>query len=138
MIQLSAIKISIFSEETLSHIWPLPSMVVANQNMLQLLYDLAVTQPSPLPPHLQDVLAGGILEEDDCWFLAACRGGPKYTIERFGHRTGLECFVNSVHVDGKATVDPTTLQKQALTYAGALRQMLEPHGAFKIILGFSY
>jgi len=113
-------------------------MIVVNRNMIQLLYDLAVKQPAPLPQHLQHVLSGGLLEEDDCWFLAACRGDPKYTVERFGDRTGLESFVNSVHVDDTEKVDPITLQKRGLAYIEALRKLLEPYGAFKIILGFSY
>jgi hypothetical protein len=113
-------------------------MIVVNRNMLQLLYDLVISQAVQLPSDLQNVLSGGLLEEDVCWFLAACRGDPKYTTAQFGDRTGLECFVNSVHVDDSEPVDPITLQKQGLAYTEALRKLLDPHGAFKIILAFCY
>jgi hypothetical protein len=113
-------------------------MIVVNRNMLQLLYDLVISEAVQLPPHLQNVLSGGLLEEDDCWFLAACRGDPKYTTEPFGDRTGLEWFVNKVHVDDSAPADFVTLQKRGLAYIDALRKLLEPHGTFKITLGFSY
>jgi hypothetical protein len=110
-------------------------MIRTNQRMLQILYDLHVGKGHHLSPRLKGLLDAGIIEEDGCWFLTKCRSGTKNVISEFQDRTGLECFVNKIHIEEK---EPVTLQEQGYIFVDTLRQLLEPRGVFNIIMGLSY
>jgi hypothetical protein len=116
-------------------------MLEVNQSMLQLLYDLQERPAGTPDPKLEKLIAGGLIEKDGCWFLTSMSQVTTFEfskyVEKHKDRTGVECFINKVYLDAKPPLDPVILQKQALLYVEALRQLLEPHGVFKIIVSFS-
>ncbi len=109
-------------------------MIKANHQMLRVLFDLHVGKGHQLSSRLKQVLAAGIVEEDGCWFLAKRRAGTKGKISDFGDRTGLECFVNKVHIEEQS---PINIQEQGLLFVSAIRELLEPHGHFNIMMEVS-
>lgn len=110
-------------------------MINANERMLQILYGLRVGSSKPLSSRLASVIGAGIVEEEGCYFLAACRAVTKGDIAAFGDRTGLECFVNKVYIEEKQSSE---LQEQGLLFAEALRTLLASRGSFNIIVSISY
>ncbi|MBL8712153.1 MAG: hypothetical protein JNM12_04580 [Alphaproteobacteria bacterium] len=113
-------------------------MIQANQEMLQILFDAALPEKLVMPVHLEKILAEGLIEEDGCWFLAACRKGTEGSIKQFGDRTGLESYVNGVHIDVITDrVELPVLRQQGLLYVQALRKLLQPKGVFGIVMGIS-
>ena len=75
-------------------------LITANQLMLQSLCGLPVWQGRKLLERLRRRLDDGIIEEDGCWFLASERWANKqYTISQHQDRTGLERFINHLHID---------------------------------------
>jgi hypothetical protein len=112
-------------------------MITANQLMLQSMCDLLARQGQELSPHLKEYLAEGIIEEDGCWFLARKRRGNKQAVQAMQDRTGLECFVNKIYINGKDDTDFVRVQQQGFLLVTTLLGLLEPHGVFNIILDFS-
>jgi hypothetical protein len=111
-------------------------MIKANDKMVPYLFELIVGgKKRELSPRLKALLNGGIIEEDGCWFLAKCRSGAKATIAECQDRTGLECFVNKVHID---EADRVALLDQGIAFVDALRELLESKGHFNIIMGVGY
>jgi hypothetical protein len=113
-------------------------MITANQLMLQSLCGLPVWQGRKLSRRLTKHLDDGIIEEDGCWFLASERRANKqYTLSQFQDHTGLECFINHLHIDARNEHDFVRVLEQGFLLLNALLGLLEPHGVFKIILGFN-
>jgi hypothetical protein len=120
-------------------------IIKANQQMLQRLYNHQVSRGGQLLPRLMRLIDGGIVEDDECWFLTECKRTNVYTLteflKTFPDRTYFECLVNKIHIDDETTTaesDEGKLQEQALLYADALRTLLEPHGVFNVIVDFNY
>ena len=106
--------------------------------MLQLLCDLPNLQGQKLLPRLKKHLDEGVIEQDDCWFLASMRNAnPDYTIKSMQDRTGLECFINKIHVDTYEENDLPMLLGQGFLMVKGLLEILEPRGVFNIILDLS-
>jgi hypothetical protein len=113
-------------------------MIKVNQKMAQILCDLHTGREHQLSPPLRELLDAGLIEENGCSFLTKCRCDPKYTLAEFPDRTGLEYFVNHVHVEDYVEEgNPVVLQEQGPLYAKALQRILEPHGSFYIIVSMS-
>ena len=108
----------------------------ANQAMLDLLVALVAESARPLASGLAQLLRGELVEENGCWFLVPLREGAKTaSLASFPDRSGLECFVNHIHIeDFLETSDVVECLRQGLRWAGGLRGKLEEHGKFNIIV----
>ncbi|WP_057470826.1 hypothetical protein [Rhizobium sp. Root1203] len=61
----------------------------------------------PLHPELKALAAGGFTAKSGCQFLSALLQNSKsVTRKDFPDAVGLECFVNSVHIDDYDVTDP--------------------------------
>jgi hypothetical protein len=113
-------------------------MIKINQKMLRFLCDLYESKESLLSSRLKEIIDGGVIEEDGCWFLARCRVGGLPHISIVQNQTGMECFVNHIHTEDYIGTDFAILQEQGLIFVCALRRILEPLGAFNIIMSVSW
>jgi hypothetical protein len=108
----------------------------ANQAMLDLLVALAAESARPLASGLAELLQGELVEENGCWFLVSLREGARTaSLATFSDRTGLECFVNHIHIgDFLETSDVIECLRQGLRWASGLRGKLQEHGRFNVMV----
>lgn len=109
----------------------------ANQMMhMKMLRELASS--ITLPDELVRMADAGIVEHAGCYFLKAYYR-PRYTAtpEQLADRTGLECFVNKVHIDAYAE---TSWLPIAVNFALRILERLKsehPQAAFCFIVSLS-
>ena len=83
------------------------------------------------------MLQAELVEENGSWFFAPLRArAATANLSQFPDRTGLECFVNHIHI-GDFTPGGTevnVLHRQGLLFANELSAKLQPHGSFAVIV----
>src|SRR5205807_1961267 len=120
-------------------------MISMNNQMSQLatpLLDLlgASADDGELADPLASILAQGLTESNGCVLLSSEAHNLGHTsVELLADRTGLEAFINHIHVEDKLRLpsdDPAVLE-QTLRYAGQLAGPLEatyPNDPFTILI----
>jgi len=114
-----------------------------NHAMRELLgrFGIDPEQPPQLAVELRQLVEPGILEQDGCWLLASQIGvetaGQR---QQFPDRTGYEAFVNHIHIEDvlDSRLSPSeSMLGQALALGHAMRALVAPRGAFKIVVATS-
>lgn len=113
-------------------------MIEANQQMLEMMFQAALSNGTKLPSHLETILSEGLIEENGCWFLKALRKDSKENVEKFGDFTGLESYTNGVHVDLSHGQEFSELRDQGFLYVSYLRKLLKPNGRFRIVMSLGH
>jgi hypothetical protein len=95
--------------------------------MLDLLAALVAESARPLASGLAELLQGELVEENGCCFLASLREGARTaSLASFPDRSGLECFVNHIHIgDFLETSDAIECLRQGLRWADVLSGKLD-------------
>jgi hypothetical protein len=81
----------------------------------------------PLAAGLRDELSQGFVVEQGCTFLSASRAKTlSVKLTQLGDRTGMECFVNHVHL-GDVCVGASAEEQllEAIRFAGAIDRLAE-------------
>ncbi|WP_080630898.1 hypothetical protein [Burkholderia gladioli] len=75
-----------------------------NRAMRNILYKVKLN--CSINSSLMDVVNGGFVLRDGCYFLSLLLKGVNASMENFPDRTGYECFVNSLHIEDYDPVSP--------------------------------
>lgn len=98
-------------------------MMPANQAMLDLLVALVAGSSTPLASGLAELLREELVEENGCWFLASLREGARTaSLASFVDRSGLECFVNHIHIEDFLETSDANRMSQARVALGRRAQ----------------
>jgi hypothetical protein len=74
-----------------------------------------------LPARLRELLKGGIVVRNDCFFLKSLLDKSKSArLADFADRTGFECFVNHFHIDDYSTANQLPLSLSVITATSRL------------------
>ncbi|MEK6314840.1 MAG: hypothetical protein V4807_10520 [Burkholderia gladioli] len=82
-----------------------------NRAMRNILYKVKLN--CSINSSLMDVVNGGFVLRDGCYFLSLLLKGANVSRENFPDRTGYECFVNSLHIED---YDPVLPLAQAIIF----------------------
>jgi hypothetical protein len=114
---------------------------VANRRMLSRLRALEGKKFSDrrLEPRLSVLIDEGFVQRYGCILYAALkeRARPRATRKGLMDKTGIECFVNHVHVDDYIKGDPFRQLQQGMAFARKLSERLErsyPRTRFQVIV----
>lgn len=91
----------------------------------------------PLDPRLAYVLRSGFTEEGDCVLLSALHAGYSLSLGSRLDRTGLECFVNHLHIGDYFPGSPEEQLRQAMLLVEELVSLLArayPNASFRVIV----
>lgn len=107
------------------------SMIILNRRMMRI---LKREQGSPrLARKLADLLAEGIMEKDQCFFLRRFyASNPHITPSLFEDKTAYECFLNGIHIEDFCRRD---IVSNALLFVSRIEKALQKAGCrYEIIL----
>jgi hypothetical protein len=80
------------------------------------------SRANSLPGSLMAVIVAGFVQKDDCVFLRALYNGASAKTNSFPDNTGLECFVNHIHIEDYS---PDSFFEAGLEFLRAIRHSLK-------------
>lgn len=96
-----------------------------------------------LPAKLRSLISSNVVEAGGCFFLEPFYDSGmdmEHLLQQLQDRTGVECFVNHIHVsdyvDSRTGSDPIRYLVTGLRYACLLQSKLKIIGGFEIIVSY--